>query len=296
MIAETIPLTGTLYIVATPIGNLDDITYRAVRVLGEVQLIAAEDTRHSSRLLQHYGITTPSIALHEHNEREQAQKLLERMERGVSIALISDAGTPLISDPGFLLVRLAREKGVPVVPVPGPSAVIAAISVSGLPAGRFCFEGFLPAREGPRRRTLEALSEEQRTLVFYESPRRIEATLREMGACFGLRREAVIARELTKSFETIRRGTLEELSTWVAADANQQRGELVILVHGSDRGHPRGGVDSEAGRVAELLAAELPAAQAARLAAEICGEKKNRLYRYLIERQRGTGGSGETKR
>ncbi len=268
---------------ATPIGNLGDITQRAVDTLKKVQLVAAEDTRHSVRLLQHYGITTPLISFHEHNEREQVEKLLTRLQKGDAVALISDAGTPLISDPGYLLVTEARQRGIPVVSVPGPSAVIAALSVSGLPTDRFCFEGFLPAKSSARRKRLQALSDEPRTLVFYESPRRICATLQQMCECFGPGREAVLARELTKRFETVHSGTLQELLARVAEDRDQQRGELVLLVRGAgkrDRGEQ---LDAESMRVADILAARLPPRQAAELAAEITGEKKNRLYRYIIE-------------
>ncbi len=282
MTPETILSPGTLYVVATPIGNLADITCRAVAILGEVQLIAAEDTRHSAKLLHHYGINTPCIALHEHNEREQAAKLVERLEGGTSIALISDAGTPLISDPGFYLVNTVREHGLRVIPIPGPSAILAALSASGLPVDRFCFEGFLPAKAGARQKRLQMLADETRTLVFYESPHRICATLQQMKETFGTERQAVIARELTKTFETIHGDTLEKLSAWIAGDSNQRRGEFVLLVQGA-AGHQLGaGIDAEVQRVAEILAAELPSRQAAELAAKITGEKKNRLYRYII--------------
>lgn len=285
MTLETIPLPGTLYVVATPIGNLADITYRAVTVLGSVQLIAAEDTRHTARLLQHYGINTPCIALHEHNERQQAEKVVGRLERGASIALVSDAGTPLISDPGFHLVSTVRKRGLQVVPIPGPSAMIAALSVSGLPTDRFCFEGFLPTKSGPRQARLQALREEMRTMIFYESPHRIETVLQQMCDCFGTERQAVIARELTKTFETIHGDSLEELSVWVAADSNQRRGEFVLLVQGATGRVSGSEVDADVRRMLEILAAELPFRQAAGLAAKITGEKKNRLYRYLIDRE-----------
>jgi len=282
MTLETIPIPGTLYIVATPIGNLADITYRAVAILGAVQLIAAEDTRHSARLLQHYTINTPCIALHEHNERDQAVKLVKQLENGASIALISDAGTPLISDPGFHLVRTARERSLRVVPVPGSSAILAALSVSGLPTDRFCFEGFLPVKPGPRQKRLQALCEEPRTLVFYESPHRINATLQQMQESFGAERPAVIARELTKVFETVHGDSLENLSAWVATDSNQQRGEFVLLVQGAEKLETSSELNADVRRIAEILAAELPPGQAAALTAKITGEKKNRLYRHII--------------
>ncbi len=282
MTPETILSPGTLYVVATPIGNLADITYRAVAVLDEVQLIAAEDTRHSARLLHHYGINTPCIALHEYNEREQAAKLVERLDSGVSIALISDAGTPLISDPGFHLVSATRERGLRVIPIPGPSAILAALSVSGLPVDRFCFEGFLPARASARQKRLQMLADETRTLVFYESPHRVCATLQQMKETFGTERQAVIARELTKTFETIHGDTLEKLSAWIAGDSNRRRGEFVLLVRGATKYRSGAGINAEAQRAVEILAAELPSRQAAELAAKITGEKKNRLYRHII--------------
>ncbi len=284
MTFKTTSLPGTLYVVATPIGNLADITYRAVTVLGTVQLIAAEDTRHSIRLLQHYGINTPCIALHEHNEQQQAKKLVERLEGGISIALISDAGTPLISDPGFHLVNRVHEQGLQVVPIPGASAALAALSVAGLPVDRFCFEGFLPAKTGARRKRLQALRDEMRTLIFYESPHRINATLQQMSEIFGGTRQAVIARELTKTFETIHSDNLEKLSAWVAADSNRQRGEFVLLVKGAEKEAASSVLNPEARRIAEILSAELSSRQAAELAATITGEKKNRLYRYMIGR------------
>ena len=216
--------SGILYIVATPIGNLADLSSRAVEVLGSVDRIAAEDTRHSGRLMQYCSIQTPMVALHEHNERKLAPRLVEDMLKGRSIALISDAGTPLISDPGFNLVRLAREAGVQVVPVPGPSALICALSVSGLPTDRFVFEGFLPAKRSARRSRLEQLCGETRSLVFFESSHRIVDCLQDCEAVFGAQRQAVVARELTKQFETIHGDTLEKLAQWVNDDPNQQKG------------------------------------------------------------------------
>ncbi len=274
---------GVLYIVATPIGNLGDLTPRAVDILNQVDCIAAEDTRHSAGLLRHFSVTTPLFSLHEHNERERSGVLLERLQQGESIALISDAGTPLISDPGYVLVRDAQLAGLKVVPVPGPSALIAALSASGLPTDRFCFEGFLPAKSGPRLKQLEALRDESRTLVFYESPHRIVDSLADMVTAFGAEREAVLARELTKTFETIRHATLGELAQWVVGDANQQKGEFVLLLHGAPTAAEE--EDREGERIAEILAEELPLKQAAALAARISGGRKNHLYQYLLQKK-----------
>ncbi len=269
---------GTLYVVATPIGNLGDMTPRAVEILQGVDLIAAEDTRHSGRLLTHFGIGTPTIALHEHNERTQAPRLVERLAAGESLALISDAGTPLVSDPGFHLVRLAREQGIRAVPVPGASAVMAGLSVSGLPTDRFVFEGFLPARRGPRRKRLQALAAETRTLIFYEAPHRVRATLEDMAAVIGEERRAVLARELTKTYETVKDAPLGELAAWVRNDADQQKGEIVLLLAGAP-GDEGGDDDSEARRILGVLLEELPLSQASVLAARITGLKKKQLYR-----------------
>ena len=277
---------GVLYVVATPIGNLQDISARALETLGRVALVAAEDTRHSRKLLGHFGIGTPLQALHEHNEREQAQSLLERLAGGEDIALISDAGTPLISDPGFHLVRSARAAGLTVVAVPGPSACIAALSVAGLPTDRFVFEGFLPSKHTARCRRLEVLKDEPRTLVFYESSHRIRECIADMATMIGGEREAVIARELTKTFETSRGGTLRELLDWLQGDNNQQRGEFVIMLHGRPE---RAADELHSGdrRVLEVLLEELPLKQAASLAARITGVPKNRLYDAGLELKNG---------
>lgn len=272
---------GVLYIVATPLGNLGDISPRAVEVLSGVTLIAAEDTRHSAPLLRHFGVRTPCITLHEHNEREVSPAILERLAKGDSVALISDAGTPLVSDPGYPLVHAARAKGIRVVPVPGPCALIAALSASGLPSDRFVFEGFLPARTGARRARLEELKVEPRTLIFYESPHRILDCIDDMATVFGADRPAVIARELTKLFETIHNDALAGLCAWLRADENQQRGEFVILVHGSMLGDSSKS-ETEAQRIVQILMAELPVKQAAALAAQITGLKKNALYDYAL--------------
>lgn len=273
---------GTLYVVATPIGNLGDISRRALQVLNTVDLIAAEDTRHSRKLLREFGISTAMKALHEHNEEQMSRALLARLESGESVALISDAGTPLISDPGFQLVRKAREEGLAVVPVPGPSALVAALSVSGLPTDRFVFEGFLPAKGSARCQVLERLRDERRTLVFYEAPHRVEATLGDMAAILGAERRAVLARELTKTFETVRGDTLEGLARFVAQDPQQRKGEIVLIVQGAPE-PDTSQLDAESRRVADILAGELSIKQAAALAARITGLKKNLLYRYLVE-------------
>jgi 16S rRNA (cytidine1402-2'-O)-methyltransferase len=274
--------SGHLYVVATPIGNLADLGARAIRVLDGVDRIVAEDTRHSARLLQRYGIHTPMTSLHEHNERTIAPALVGQMQQGVSIALISDAGTPLISDPGFNLVRLARRSGVSVVPVPGPSAVICALSVSGLPTDRFVFEGFLPARASARSSRLESLSGELRTMVFYESGHRIVEALADMKEIFGSQRPAVLARELTKLFETILDGTLAELLDIVRRDPLQHKGEMVILVHGANRDRADV-VSPEDERILKTLLEELPVRQAAKLAARLTGGNRRRLYDRALE-------------
>ncbi|NOZ37248.1 MAG: 16S rRNA (cytidine(1402)-2'-O)-methyltransferase [Gammaproteobacteria bacterium] len=271
-----------LYVVATPIGNLADFSPRAVEVLQRVDLIAVEDTRHSARLLQHFAIKTPMQALHEHNERKSALSFLQGIESGQSLALISDAGTPLLSDPGYHLVRLARERGIRVVPVPGACAAIAALSVAGLATDRFRFEGFLSAKSGARRQQLEHLKHETLTLLFYESPHRIEDSLADMQAIFGDQRQAVLARELTKTFETIRNGTLAELSQWVAGDANQRKGEIVLLVQGAAVADPDD-LDASAERVLKILLQDLPLKQAVGLATEITGVRKKKLYTRGLE-------------
>jgi 16S rRNA (cytidine1402-2'-O)-methyltransferase len=277
---------GTLYVVATPIGNLDDISARALKVLGDVALIAAEDTRHSVRLMQHFGIATPLAACHEHNERDQGGRFLARLLAGEDVALISDAGTPLISDPGYHLVRQARAAGVAVVPVPGACALIAALSAAGLPSDRFIFEGFLPAKAAGRRTRLEQVKEEPRTLIFYEAPHRILECLEDMQAVFGDERPALLAREITKTFETLKGLPLSELRAWVAADSNQQRGECVVLVAGWQAPEDEAAVSAEALRVLELLLKEMPLKRAAALAAEITGVRKNLLYQAALERQK----------
>lgn len=276
------PGGGALYVVATPIGNLSDMSQRAVEVLNTVDRIAAEDTRRTGRLLQHYAIQTPMVALHEHNERELAPGLVKQIGEGETLALVSDAGTPLISDPGYRVVRLAREAGVNIIPVPGPSALIAALSASGLPTDHFVFEGFLPSRQTARKARLEALRSEPRTLVFYEASHRIVDCLKDMLVVYGVERRAVLARELTKQFETIRDGTLQELVRWISDDPNQQKGEFVVIVAG-EQANEAHAVDAEAERVINLLLDELPIKTAAKLAARITGVNKRALYDRALQ-------------
>ena len=282
MASHVLPGSGKLFIVATPIGNLKDISQRALETLSQVELIAAEDTRHSGKLLQHYGITTSLLSLHEHNELLQAPKLIQRMLSGSDMALISDAGTPLVSDPGLGLVRLAREAGIQVVPIPGASAAITALSVAGLPSDRFCFEGFLPAKAGARQKVLETLTAETRSLIFYEAPHRIVATCEAMRDAFGAERRAVIARELTKRFETIHDASLAELCDWLQSDENQRKGEFVLIVHGAAAADTHE-LDDATRHMIQILLEELPLKQAVALAAEITHVRKNTLYRRALE-------------
>jgi len=269
-------MSGTLFIVATPIGNLADVSERALLVLKQVALIAVEDTRHSARLLQAHGIATPMLAVHEFNERQRTESLLDRVAAGEKIALISDAGTPLISDPGYQLVRRAHQRGLHVVPVPGASAVIAALSAAGLPSDRFAFEGFLPSKRSARLASLQKLRREPRTLIFYEAPHRILECLQDMIECFGRDREVTLARELTKTHETIRNGDLGSLLEFVAGDANQQKGEIVLVVGGYE---PEGlELDETVLRMLGILLEELPLKQAAALLARITGLPKSEIY------------------
>jgi 16S rRNA (cytidine1402-2'-O)-methyltransferase len=269
-------VAGTLYVVATPIGNLADLSARAREVLGAVAAICAEDTRHTRALLTAHGIERPLLALHEHNEAEQAWKLVERLRAGDSLALVSDAGTPLVSDPGYRLVREARAAGLKVSPVPGACAAIAALSVAGIPSDRFCFEGFLPAKAAARRERLAALAREPRTLVFYESAHRIEEALADLVTVFGGEREAVLARELTKLFETVLGDTLAALAERVGGDADQRKGEFVLVV----RGCPDDGSAAllEGQRLYARLKEQLSPSQAAKLAAELSGAPRKALY------------------
>ena len=267
---------GTLFIVATPIGNLSDLSPRALETLREVAAICAEDTRRSGQLLSHFGINKPLVALHEHNEDALAQRLVARLAAGESLALISDAGTPLVSDPGYRVVRAARAAGVQVSPIPGACAAIAALSVAGLPSDRFIFEGFLPAKASARREHLSRLAGETGTLVFYESSHRIAESLADMRAAFGDERPAVIARELTKLFETVLDGTLAELQAKVEADDNQRKGEFVVVVQGA--GDDAEAQLAEGRRVYAMLSQHLPPSTAARLAADITGAPRKALY------------------
>ncbi|MGF1758469.1 16S rRNA (cytidine(1402)-2'-O)-methyltransferase [Photobacterium sagamiensis] len=272
---------ATLYIVPTPIGNLADITQRALDVLANVDLIAAEDTRHTSRLLSHFSISTRTFALHDHNEQQKADFLIEKLQAGTSIALVSDAGTPLISDPGYHLVNRCRQAGVKVVPLPGACAVITALSAAGLPSNRFSFEGFLPPKTKGRRDCFQALAADERTLIFYESPHRITDSLADMLAVLGPDRQVVLARELTKTFETIHGAPLGELIEWLKEDRNRTRGEMVVLVTGHRV--QKDELSADALRTVGLLAKELPLKKAAALAAEIHGAKKNALYKWGLE-------------
>ncbi|KDE40934.1 rRNA small subunit methyltransferase I [Nitrincola lacisaponensis] len=274
-----------LYVIATPIGNLGDLSARAVSLLGEVDLIAAEDTRHTGRLLAYFNIKSTLISVHDHNEVARAEMIIDQLSQGKRVALVSDAGTPLISDPGYALVRRVREAGYQVSPVPGCCAFVAALSAAGLPSDRFMFIGFLPARRQARLKSLEELVGQSCTLVFYESTHRILDSLQDMIEVFGPAREAVVARELTKTFETFRQGALAELLAWMQADSNQQKGEFVVLVRGAEPVVPDDeSVDPRSEAVLRLLADELPPKKAAALAAQITGVHKKRLYELLLQR------------
>ena len=273
-------LTGILYIVATPIGNLQDITQRALYTFAQVDLIAAEDTRHSGLLLSHYGIKKPFFALHDHNEQEKAHILVEKLKQGSNIALISDAGTPLISDPGFHLVRQCREAGIRVVPVPGACAAITALCASGIASDRFCFEGFLPAKSKARKDKLENIAEEDRTLIFYESTHRILDTLEDMQSVLGEERYIVLAREITKTWETITGNTIKNLREWLLEDPNRTKGEMVLIVEGKPKSDNNAEICLQVVKALELIAEELPLKKAAAIVAELYGYKKNALYQF----------------
>lgn len=278
-------MSGVLYIVATPIGNLADLSARARTVLQSADLIAVEDTRHSGRLLQEISTRAPLLSCHEHNEAQRTEVILSRVQEGASVALVSDAGTPLISDPGFVLVREAHRRGLKVVPVPGPSALIAALSCAGLATDRFVFEGFLPAKAGARQRRLAELASETRTLVFYEAPHRILACVADLCDSFGTARDATLARELTKTYETLVHGTLQSLRDLLQRDENQQRGEIVLVVAGATRREQL--LDDAAEQTLRILLEELPLKQAASLAARLTGLKKNLLYDVALGWQAG---------
>ena len=266
----------TLYIVATPIGNLDDITLRAIDTLKRVDLIAAEDTRHSGLLLQHLGIKAKLFSLHDHNEQEKAHVLIEKLQSGLSIALVSDAGTPLINDPGYHLVKACRENDIKVVPIPGACAAIAALSVAGLPSDKFIYEGFLPAKSKARQDSLASLITEPRTMIFYESTHRLLETLKDMQTIFGANKQIVLAKELTKTWETIVSFPVNELIDWLNQDASRQKGEFVLIVAGYTESNKD--VDPKAINTLKLLQKELPLKKAAAITAEIYGLKKNQLY------------------
>lgn len=271
---------GVLYVVATPIGNLGDISARAREILAAASVVAAEDTRHSGHLLRELGLERPLVSLHEHNERARTTELVARLQAGENIALVSDAGTPLVSDPGFLLVRAALDAGIAVAPVPGACAAIAAISASGLPAERFCFEGFLPARAIARRRRLAELAQETRTLVIYEAPHRIADCLADLAAACGGLRRACVAREMTKRFESFYRGSLAELAVRAATDEDMRRGECVVIVAGALEAAPEAArLDQALGVLLEFL----PASAAAAAAAKLTGVRRNDAYARALE-------------
>jgi 16S rRNA (cytidine1402-2'-O)-methyltransferase len=269
---------GRIELVATPIGNIADLSARAREVLANADIIAAEDTRHTAGLLSQIGVQKPLLSLHEHNEARQMQGLLRRVREGARVAVVSDAGTPLVSDPGFLLLRAALDDGLPVGVVPGPSAVLAALAVSGLPVDRFCFEGFLPARAAARRERLRALAGEARTMVFFEAPHRIVETLEDLQEVFGGERAAAVARELTKLHESVYRGTLQRLLHIAADDANFTRGEITLVVSGAQGAAPD---DAFVLRALELLAAEMPPSRAAAVVAQLTGRRKAEVYALL---------------
>ncbi len=275
------PVSGKLYIVATPIGNLEDMSYRAIHTLKSVDLIAAEDTRHSQRLLQHYGINTKMQSLHEHNEARRIPEICDRLQNNQSIALISDAGTPLISDPGFKLVRGVRDAGFTVVPIPGPSALITALCAAGLPSDRFLFEGFLPATSSKRCKRLEAIIDESATLIFYESPHRILACIEDCLAVLG-DREMVLARELTKTYETFLSGKASQIIKQLNADSDQTRGEFVVMVTGHEKKDNETD-EPELKRLLEILLNEVPLKQAVKITGQITGLKKNQVYETALE-------------
>lgn len=280
--ARSVSGSGVLYIVATPIGNLEDITVRAEKVLASVDFVAAEDTRHSGRLLQALTINKPMVALHDHNERDRAESVLDRIVAGENAALVSDAGTPLISDPGYVLVRRARERGLRVIPVPGACALVAALSVAGLPTDRFIFVGFLPAKRSGRQAVLDGLKSETATLVFYESPHRIIDMVDDVANVLGAEREMAVMRELTKTFETFYGGGARDVHQQLVGDANATKGEFVVMVRGAEVVPEQlPGVDVD--KMLQLLCGELPVKKAARIGAELTGMSRNELYQRALE-------------
>ena len=272
-----------MYVVATPIGNLDDLSDRARHTLSTVSKIAAEDTRRTRRLLSHIDVNTSCFSLHDHNERQKLDYIVQLLKRGESIALVSDAGTPLISDPGYPLVTAVRSEGLNVVPIPGPSALIAALSVAGLPSDRFVFEGFLPSKSGARIKHLQDLASETGTLIFYESSHRIFECLQDMATVFGCERQLVLARELTKTFETVLGGSVLELIELLTEDNNQRKGEFVVMVRGAPKKIDE--LSAKSIKLVNLLVKHMPGKEAARITAETFGDKKNRIYQYLLDSQ-----------
>lgn len=273
-------LSGSLYIVATPIGNLGDISERAIEVLKQSDLIAAEDTRHSKTLLERFGIKTKVKAYHEHNEEKFTSQLIQQIVDGESIALISDAGTPLINDPGYKLVAAAHDNGIKVIPIPGPSAVITALSASGLPTSKFIFEGYLPAKSEARKKVLQQLISESRTLIFYEAPHRIRDSVQDMRDIFGTERRATIARELTKQYEQIVRDSLSEVYEKIISEEIKIKGEFVIIIEGAQEISVS---DAEVLRINQILSEKLPPKDAAGLTSKITGKKKNEVYQMALE-------------
>jgi 16S rRNA (cytidine1402-2'-O)-methyltransferase len=270
-------------VVATPIGNLQDFSPRAQSILKTANLIAAEDTRHTKVLLNHFAISTALQSLHEHNEKYIAPQLIQRLQQGENIALVSDAGTPLISDPGHYLLRLAHEAGINVSPIPGASALISALSVSGLPADKFYFAGFLPPKAHARQQVLQSLAGQTYTLAFYEAPHRIEASIVDMVHIFGEQRMGVLIKELTKIYETVKRGQLSELLAWLQTDSVHQKGEFVILVQGVDEKVQADEIDAETQKLLDILLQELPVKKVAKLVSQMKGISKNKLYQFMID-------------
>ena len=280
--ADNVDSQASLYVVATPIGNLGDFSKRAEEVLRRVYVIAAEDTRHSARLLKNFAINTPMLSCHDFSSQDRQDNIVAKLKQGLSVALISDAGTPTIADPGYELVNLARDAGIPVVPVPGPSSVIAALSVSGMPSDRFCFEGFLPAKPLAREKALESMSLSSTTTIFLESPHRIVASMESMLEVIGPERMLFVARELTKRFEQTVKGSILECVNWIRSDANRQKGEFVLILEGVDKHARKSHAEDEGRRVLEILLPSLSVNDAVKLAVKITGASRNSLYQVAI--------------